>query len=173
MANVVIEEYNPQWIIQFEEEKGRLESILNDKAICIEHIGSTSVTGLGAKPILDIAVAVHAFSVVHEFFEPLRRIGYEFVDHAAFPERRFFRKGPWGAGTHHLHIYLFDEEPWKNQLIFRNFLRKHPEVLKEYYQLKLRLSQDFQFDRASYTEGKTEFIQEMLRQAKIECGKFN
>ena len=165
---VIIEDYNPNWFKDFEQEKRKLLNILNGKMITIEHIGSTSVYGLDAKPILDIAVAVPNLDDVNGFIEPLKQIGYEFVNHIEFPERCFFRKGQWRAGTHHLHLYGIESESWKNQLLFRNYLRKHPDVLKKYYQLKEELAGRFRFDRVSYTEAKGPFIQDVLKKAKEE-----
>lgn len=163
---ITIEEYNPIWSKEFEAEKVKLKDILADKVLAIEHIGSTSVEGLGAKPILDISIGVNEIGVVSEFIEPLKQIGYEFVYHKSFPERRFFRKGRWGAGTHHLHFYQFNGEHWNNQILFRNYLRTHPDVLKEYHQLKVDLAEKFRFDRASYTESKAAFIQRVLQLAE-------
>lgn len=159
---ITIEDYNSNWPKQFEKEKVKLKEILADKVISIEHIGSTSVEGLGAKSILDIAIGVNNLEVVSEFIEPLKQIGYEFVYHKEFPERRFFRKGQWRAGTHHLHFYQFEGEHWNNQILFRNYLRNNPDFLKEYHQLKVDLAEKFRFDRVSYTENKTPFIQNVL-----------
>jgi len=165
---ITIEIYNSNWSKQFEEEKVKLKEILADKVISIEHIGSTSIEGLGAKPILDIAIGVNDLEVVSEFIDPLKQIGYEFVYHKEFPERRFFRKGQWRAGTHHLHFYQFEGEHWNNQILFRNYLRNNPDVLKEYHQLKVDLAEKFRFDRVSYTENKSPFIQNVLQKAKKE-----
>ena len=165
---VIIEDYNPDWYKNFEQEKRKLMKILNGRIIYIEHIGSTSVNGLGAKPILDIAVAVHNLKDVDEFIKPLKQLGYEFVHHKEFPERRFFRKGHRRAGTHHLHFYQVKSESWKNQLHFRDYLRKHPDVLIKYYQLKEELAQKYRFDRVSYTEAKGPFIKDILKKAKEE-----
>lgn len=90
---VVIEEYTPNWALQFKEEQRLIKGTMGDKAITIEHIGSTSVEGLGAKPILDIMIGVHNLKEVDEFIEPLKKIAYEYVFHKEFPNRRFFRKG--------------------------------------------------------------------------------
>ncbi|MDK7669167.1 GrpB family protein [Cytobacillus oceanisediminis] len=165
---VFIEEYTSDWVKQFQEEREILKEIIGEKVIAIEHIGSTSVEGLGAKPILDIAIGVNDLEVVSEFIEPLKQIGYEFVYHKEFPERRFFRKGQWRAGTQHLHFYKFQGEHWNNQILFRNYLRNNPGVSKEYHQLKVDLAEKFQFDRVSYTENKAPFIQNVLQKAKKE-----
>lgn len=165
---ITIEDYNPNWSKQFDEEKEKLKEILTDKYISIEHIGSTSVEGLCAKPILDIAIGVNDLEIVSEFIEPLKQIGYEFVYHKEFPQRRFFRKGQWGSGTHHIHFYQYHGEHWNNQILFRNYLRVNPDVLKEYQKLKINLAEKFRFDRASYTTNKASFIQNVLQKAKEE-----
>lgn len=165
---VYIEAYTSSWEQQFHEERELLQKIVGDKAIAIEHIGSTSIEGLGAKPIIDIAMGVNALEDVIEFIEPLQQIGYEFVSHKDFSERRFFRKGMWRAGTHHLHVNKFGEEHWNHQLLFRDYLRNHPDALMEYYQLKQDLAQKFCFDRASYTANKGPFIQRIIQKAKEE-----
>ena len=165
---VFIEEYTSDWVKQFQEEREILKGIIGEKVIAIEHIGSTSVEGLGAKPILDIAIGVNDLEVVSEFIEPLKQIGYEFVYHKEFPERRFFRKGQWRAGTHHVHIYKFQGEHWNNQILFRNYLRNNPDVSKEYHQLKVDLAEKFHLDKVSYTENKAPFIRYVLQKAKKE-----
>ncbi|TXC92764.1 GrpB family protein [Metabacillus litoralis] len=165
---ITIEEYNSNWSKQFVEEKVKLEEILADNVISIEHIGSTSIVGLAAKPIIDIAIGVNDLDVVDKFIDPLKQIEYEFVYHREFPERRFFRKGQWRAGTHHLHIYQFGGEEWNNQILFREYLINNPVVLMEYHQLKLDLARNYRFDRVAYTENKAPFIQKVLLEAKEE-----
>ncbi|MBX9975113.1 GrpB family protein [Cytobacillus firmus] len=165
---ILIEDYNSNWAKEFEEEKDKLKEILNDNVISIEHIGSTSIMGLGAKPIIDIAIGVMDLETVMDFIEPLQNLGYEFVYHKEFPERRFFRKGEWRAGTHHLHFYEFESEHWNNQILFRDYLRTDSNALKEYQQLKVNLAAKYRFDRVSYTEAKAPFIQQILFKAKEE-----
>lgn len=107
---VIIQEYTPEWIEEFEKEKLQIHHALNDKAISIEHIGSTSIVGLPAKPIVDIAVGVNLLNDADLFIEPLKELGYEYVPKMEFPNRRFFRKGLWRKGTHHLHVYEITSE---------------------------------------------------------------
>ncbi|CAH0231999.1 Dephospho-CoA kinase [Peribacillus sp. Bi96] len=131
---IKIEDYKPEWVSEFEQEKARIMEALKNYPLFVEHIGSTSVEGLGAKPILDIMAGVHHLDEVDMFIEPLQSIGYVFVAHKEFPERRFFRKGQWRAGTHHLHFYKYGSEQWKNQLSFRDYLRTHPNVRNQHQQ---------------------------------------
>jgi GrpB-like predicted nucleotidyltransferase (UPF0157 family) len=164
---IIIEDYNPNWIVKFEEEKRHLKAIMKDKAIAIEHVGSTSVKGLGAKEIIDIMVGVQHLKDVEEFIEPLKDVGYEhIISHAQFPNRRFFRKGLWRAGTHHLHAYKYGSKEWTSNLLFRDYLRTHPLVLQEYQQLKRDLAEKHHFDRVAYTEAKAPFITDIIRKAK-------
>ncbi|TKH07411.1 GrpB family protein [Peribacillus simplex] len=163
---VKIEDYNPDWVHEFQQERSRIMKVLKNYSLCIEHIGSTSVIGLGAKSILDIMAGVQHLDEVDTFIEPLNSIGYEFVPHKEFPERRFFRKGQWRAGTHHLHIYKFGSEQWVNQLSFRDYLRSHPDVRKQYQELKLSLAQKHPGDIVGYTKAKAPFIQNVIESAR-------
>ncbi|PEZ50887.1 hypothetical protein CN367_01705 [Priestia megaterium] len=165
---VVIEKYTSNWALSFKEEQKFLRGIMSNKAISIEHIGSTSVKGLGAKPILDIMVGVRNLEEVDDFIEPLGNIGYEHVFHREFPNRRFFRKGLWRAGTHHLHIYKYESEEWNNNILFRDYLRKYTDIRDQYNQLKLKLAQKYTFDRGAYTEAKAPFITDVIQKAKYE-----
>ncbi|MGE7766046.1 GrpB family protein [Peribacillus sp. NPDC096540] len=165
---VTIENYNPNWVTEFEQEKVKIKEILKNYPICVEHIGSTSVKDLGAKPILDIMAGVQHLVEVEKFIEPLKTIGYEFVPHKEFPERRFFRKGQWRAGTHHLHIYKFESEEWANHILFRDYLSAHPDVCKQYQQLKQNLAQEYHVDRVGYTKAKAPFIRYVIEEAKKE-----
>jgi GrpB-like predicted nucleotidyltransferase (UPF0157 family) len=165
---VVIEKYTSSWALSFKEEQKFLRGIMSNKATSIEHIGSTSVEGLGAKPILDIMVGVRNLEEVDDFIEPLSNIGYEHVFHREFPNRRFFRKGLWRAGTHHLHIYKYESEEWNNNILFRDYLRKYTDIRDQYNQLKLKLAQKYTFDRVAYTEAKAPFITDVIQKAKYE-----
>ncbi|GGA14530.1 hypothetical protein GCM10008018_69270 [Paenibacillus marchantiophytorum] len=100
------------------------------------------------------------------FIEPLRKLGYEYVPKVDFPNRRFFRKGEWRKGTHHLHVYELSSDEWNNNLLFRNYLRSHPEKLVEYAQLKKHLASLYLEDRTTYTQQKAPFIQSVIELAK-------
>ncbi|MZQ81234.1 GrpB family protein [Paenibacillus sp. 5J-6] len=163
---VVIEHYNENWPFEYIQEERKIKEIFHQKAIAIEHIGSTSVQGLGAKPVIDFMVGVNELTEVEEFIEPLAQIGFEHVYHKEFPNRRFFRKGPRKAGTHHLHVYNYGSEEWKNQLLFRDYLRTHPDVLKQYNDLKQILAEQYRNDRTAYTNAKNPFITDVIQIAK-------
>ena len=102
---ITIAHYDPQWPILYEEEKARILGVIGDKVVAIEHIGSTAVPGLGAKPIIDITVAVRHLADAEKCIEPLQSVGYEYVPEyeVSIPERRYFRK----ALRKHIGIYTW------------------------------------------------------------------
>lgn len=163
---VTVVNYNPQWIDQFEQEKERIQLALGDYDITVEHIGSTSIIKLPAKPIIDIAVGVNELSQAEMFIEPLLAIGYEYVPKEDFPARRFFRKGEWRKGTHHLHVYEIGSDEWLNNLLFRDYLTEHPETRRQYAQLKEKLAKQYPEDRITYTSLKGPFIQAVIETAR-------
>jgi len=157
---VVIVEYDPQWPVQFEEEKERILRVTGHIIVTVEHVGSTAVLGLGAKPIIDIMVGVHRLADARECIEPLKTIGYEYMPEyeAEMPERRYFHRGPPGGRTCHMHMVELDGDFWERHLLFRDYLRTHPEVSQQYHLLKKELAAKHGSDRAAYTEAKTSFI---------------
>jgi GrpB-like predicted nucleotidyltransferase (UPF0157 family) len=166
---VQVVEYNPDWLVEYEQEKMKISAALKDVNKGIEHIGSTSIVGLAAKPVIDIMVGVLDLAELKQIHvEELGRLGYEYVEHSHFPERRFFRRGVRRAGTHHLHVYTHNGEHWKANLLFRNYIMSHPEAHKAYSELKKSLELQYQYDRAAYTKAKQPFIQELLRQAVMD-----
>lgn len=167
---VVIADYDPQWPILFEEEKGRIQGVIGERVLAIEHIGSTAVPGLGAKPVIDIMVGIRRLADAKECVEPLKSIGYEYRPEveAEIPERRYFDKGLPGARTHHLHMVELSGDFWERHLLFRDYLRKHPGVAGQYYRLKKGLAARYKTDRAGYTEAKTAFIRSVEDKAGIE-----
>jgi GrpB-like predicted nucleotidyltransferase (UPF0157 family) len=165
---VVIVEYNPLWPLLFAEEKARILALLSPWVEGVEHIGSTSVTGLGAKPIIDIMVGITHLAAAPECIRRLEAIGYEYVPkhEAVMPERRYFHKGPRQfARTHHLHMVETTSAFWDEHLLFRDYLRAHPATAREYYDLKQQLAARFRSDRGAYTDAKTSFIERVIRQA--------
>ena len=167
-AQVVLVEYNPLWPMLFEEERAQILSLTGPWVESVEHIGSTSVPGLGAKPILDIMVGLRSLSDAPQCISRLETIGYEYVPRheAVLPERRYFHKGPsYSSRTHHLHMVETTSEFWKRHLLFRDYLRAHPETARQYYELKKALAERFPTDRAAYTDAKTSFIESTVARA--------
>ena len=165
---VNLSDYNPKWENVFEYEKKRIVNVIGDKIFGIEHIGSTSIKGLKAKPIIDIIVGVQDLEETSNFIVPLSDIEYEYVYKPEFKDRRFFRKGLWGQGTCHLHICEINSNEWIEKLLFRDYLRLNPDVAKEYTALKKELASNYKFDRPTYTKKKEPFIRTIIEIAKKE-----
>ena len=158
-------------IRKYEAEKARILAAIGRWLVAIEHVGSTAVPGLGAKPIIDITAAIRSLSDTPQCVEPLRAIGYEYVPEfeADLPERRYFRKGP-PEDHYHLHMVEQTSEFWARHLLFRDTLRAHPEVAREYERLKRELAARFGSDREGYTDAKTEFIESTIAKARGDKG---
>ncbi len=167
---VVIESYNSDWPRFFEEEKKRLEAVFSGCLVSIEHIGSTAVAGLDAKPIIDIMLGVESFSVIEERLSALGDLAYVYMPQYEdeMPERRFFYKEIEGKRSHHLHAVEIDSDFWKRHLLFRDYLRTHPEALLEYANLKHKLAREFREDREAYTDAKSDFIERIQKLAGFE-----
>ncbi|MFC7686976.1 GrpB family protein [Ureibacillus sp. GCM10028918] len=163
---VKLSDYNPEWKIQFEDEKRKILEALGAKVVEIEHIGSTSIKGLKAKPIIDIMCGVQDLGEVSYLVNPLRNIEYEYVPKPEFKDRRFFRKGACGQGTSHLHICEWNSSEWIEKILFRDYLRLYPQAAEKYASLKEALASKFQFDRPNYTKNKEPFIRTIIEQAK-------
>ncbi|CAM3740741.1 GrpB family protein [Mesobacillus zeae] len=162
---VILIDYNPDWPRKYEEEKNRILEVTGKEIMAIAHIGSTSIKGLAAKPIIDIMAGIKKLKDFEALIQPLDKIGYQYIPKAEFKERKFFRKGLWGRGTCHLHICEIDSNEWKEKLFFRDFLRLHPESVEEYSTFKKELAAKFQFDRARYTEEKGPFVRAIIDKA--------
>ncbi|MDM5155115.1 GrpB family protein [Bacillus sp. DX1.1] len=163
---IIIEPYNPNWHTEFIKEKEKFIALFNNDIVAIEHIGSTSVEGLGAKPLIDMMIGVNDLKQVEQWIELLQTIGYEHVFHKNIPNRRFFRKGKWRAGTHHLHVYIYNSEEWNNNLLFRDYMKTNEWARMKYRQLKQVLAAKYPFDRVAYTNEKAPFIQQIIAIAK-------
>jgi GrpB-like predicted nucleotidyltransferase (UPF0157 family) len=166
---IKIVDYDPKWPAIFTEEKNQILSVLKEKIDAIEHVGSTAVQGLGAKPIIDIMVAVRRLSVAEECIKPLRSIGYEYIPEyeEELPERRYFRKGSEEIPNKHFHLHMVerDSDFWKKHLLFRDYLRHHLDTAEQYFKLKKELAQKYSSDHAAYTEAKTPFIESVITEA--------
>jgi GrpB-like predicted nucleotidyltransferase (UPF0157 family) len=156
--------YNPEWKILFEEEKQQLQSTIGNDIVDIQHIGSTSIPGIIAKPILDIGIAVNNFEEAAICIKPLEKMGYTYKGESGIPRRHWFAKGE--PTTHHVHILEIHSQNWKNNLIFRDYLKRNLEIAKQYAELKMQLLKQFNADRDAYQEAKKPFIEQVLKQAQ-------
>jgi GrpB-like predicted nucleotidyltransferase (UPF0157 family) len=156
--------YDPAWLEQFAGLGRELRGGLGDIALRIDHIGSTSIPGLAAKPIIDIQVSVAAFEPLAAFKQPLERLGY--VYRADNPERtkRYFREAP-SRRRIHLHVRRAGSFSEQWALLFRDYLRAHRDVAADYEAVKRRLAIRFRDDRHAYTNAKVPFMWKIIRQA--------
>ena len=160
--------YSAGWGRLFEEEKTRLQAALGHQVLDIQHVGSTSIPGLVAKPIIDIVAAVESFEAAFVCVGPMEKLGYEYAGENGIPRRHLFvKRDP--RTTHHVHMLELDGLDWENHILFRDYLLAHPKAVEEYAALKLSLAQHFPCDRAAYTDGKEPFIRAILRLASSWC----
>jgi GrpB-like predicted nucleotidyltransferase (UPF0157 family) len=162
-GTVQIAPYNPAWSALFEAERKRLQAALGDRIGAIEHIGSTSVPGLAAKPLIDMIVEVDDLGMYKELIAPLQELGYEFMPERVFTDRVFFPKGPRSNRTYHLSLVVKGSDSWTRPLHVRDYLRKNAEAREAYQKLKEGLALKYPNDRASYTKAKQDFIESRLQ----------
>ncbi|WP_262174692.1 GrpB family protein [Saccharococcus sp. Marseille-Q5394] len=153
MRKVEVMPFSERWSLEFEKEAAVLQEILGTEIIEIHHIGSTSVRGLSAKPIIDIMPVVKDISRIDQYNGMMAGIGYEAKGENGIAGRRYFQKGG-DERTHHIHIYEDGSQEIFRHLAFRDFLRAHPEKAKAYGNLKEKLAQQFLYDIESYINGK-------------------
>lgn len=163
--------YDKQWPFMAKLEIKILYDVLPKNHILdIQHVGSTAIPGLSAKPIIDIQIAVDSLDAIkQQAIKLLKTIDYEFWYDNPDKERLFFVKGmpPFGEKrTHHVHIVELSSKHWQGKNFFRDYLIAHPETAQEYEKLKRQLAQQYKYDREMYTEAKTDFINAVLEKAK-------
>jgi len=160
---IQIVDYDPAWPEEFEEFRAPVAEALADVALSIEHIGSTAVPGLAAKPVIDIDVVV-AESDVAQSIERLGELGYEHRGDLGIPSREAFRSPP-GIRKHHLYLCPSGSPALANHLAFRDCLRADDKLAREYGELKRQLAADFSDDKDGYAKAKTAFIVGVLARA--------
>jgi GrpB-like predicted nucleotidyltransferase (UPF0157 family) len=160
--------YSPMWPAVFGIERERLAGIFGADAAMIEHIGSTAVPGLGAKPVIDVMLGVPALAIVERRIPALVESGYRYVPEfeRAMPQRRYFVKLHGQPGTFHLHAVVLDSPFWNDHLAFRDALRADAALAERYWHLKRRLAARFPNDRAAYTDAKGDFIREVIGRSR-------
>jgi GrpB-like predicted nucleotidyltransferase (UPF0157 family) len=159
-------EYSPQWPRQFEEEAARLRALLGDEIVTIHHIGSTSIPGLAAKPIIDMLPLVRAITRIDELTAHLQAAGYKAWGEYGLPGRRYFTKDREdGYRTHNIHIYQVDEPDATRHLALPAYLRSHAEARQEYEALKREVYALHPADITAYNNGKDAWIKAMEKVA--------
>jgi GrpB-like predicted nucleotidyltransferase (UPF0157 family) len=168
--------YDPAWPALFEEIRAQLWDVLHDVALTVEHVGSTAVPGLAAKPIIDISVVVPSADEVPLAIQRLAALGYTHLGNLGIEGREAFRRPP-DSPRHNLYVCPQGSLGLRNHLAVRDYLRSHPEKIRAYGELKQELARRFPDDIESYVDGKTGLILEILQseltddeRARIEQG---
>lgn len=160
---VRLSNFDENWAKMFRMEEQFLNTIFGDEIIKCEHFGSTSVKGLKAKPVIDMMCIVKEIERVDSFNQKMNSLGYDVAGEWGIPGRRLFRKGGENR-THHIHFYQYDNPQINRHLIFRDYLRAHPEKVSKYSRFKDELARQFEYTK-EYSQAKKSFVQEMEKKA--------
>jgi putative glutamine amidotransferase len=161
----VIEDYDPDWPAAFDAESARIGEALGDLAVRIEHVGSTSVPGLPAKPIIDVGVSVASLVPRAPIVERLEGIGFTFQVDPGTPDHLYFKRNEGGVRKTQVHVSEAGGDWERRHLAFRDWLRSHPEDAAAYAELKRRLASEHPNDILTYTESKGPFVDAILDRA--------
>lgn len=161
---ILILPYTDEWAKEFHSIGCQLREALGDIALRIDHIGSTAVTGLAAKPVIDIQISVASFTPLTAFKVPLESLGFIYRAENPDKSKRYFREAP---RQRRVHIHVRQAGSWTEQLalLFRDFLRSDPEHCQRYEQVKYELAKKYTHNRQLYTDSKEAIIWEILKQA--------
>jgi len=168
-APIVIIDYDPYWPKLFEELRTPVANVLGDLALAIEHVGSTSVPGLPAKPIIDIDVVVASTTLLPAVITRLDTLGYMHEGDKGISGREAFIWPP-STPCHHLYVCSKDSAALRRHLAFRDYLLKHPDEVQRYGRLKQELAEKFRNDRSAYTNAKDEYIQIITNRGMYDLG---
>jgi GrpB-like predicted nucleotidyltransferase (UPF0157 family) len=154
----------------YEEERARISNAIGEYLIDIQHIGSTSIPDLGAKPILDIMPVIRDTSLVAQCVEPLAALDYAYFGENGIPGRHYFRKPADITSPHKVHLHILEKghDQWAMMLLFRDYLRMHPESAQQYDTLKRELAARYGSDRVGYTDAKESFVKSIIHAAVEE-----
>lgn len=162
---IILVKYNLQWPDLYQYERKRILKTLGQKALAVEHIGSTSIPSLASKNIVDIMLGVQDSDDAEECLPKLKNIGYDDVTPEPGNPEWYYCLGTDLATSYcHLHIVKFQSSRWTNHLLFRDYLRTHPDLATQYDDLKNEFAQTFRNDRQAYTQAKASFITSVLEE---------
>jgi GrpB-like predicted nucleotidyltransferase (UPF0157 family) len=172
---VEVVEYDPNWPLIFKDLYAVLNQNVGELVLAIEHVGSTSVPGLAAKPIIDLDIIVADRAALQLVIEKLAALGYTHQGDLGIKDREAFRRADTHTPddksgrvwpVHHLYVCVAGSESLRNHLAFRDFLRAHPEKMQQYAVLKKQLAVDYEYDMDSYIAGKTAFVMAIVGEAQ-------
>lgn len=162
--HVVVEPYNEAWKTDFIAIKDELEPVLEDLALQIEHVGSTSVEGLSAKPVIDIDIVIRDMEELPPVISALQTIGYTHEGDQGIPGREAFKyEGKEHLRKHHLYVCAQDAAELKRHIAFRDYLRSHPDAVVEYSRIKEEGAKLYPWDIDKYIEHKSPFIESIYK----------
>jgi len=164
MNSITIEDYNPEWPRHFAEITAPIRSALDGMVVAIEHVGSTAVPGLAAKPVIDIDVVLKNAGDLPDVVNRLHPLGYRYRGDLGIAGREAF-SGPEDLFPHHLYVCLTDGGEYRRHIAFRDYLRAHPDAMSEYAALKRELAVSCGDDRAEYSRAKSHFVMDILAKA--------
>jgi GrpB-like predicted nucleotidyltransferase (UPF0157 family) len=167
-GTVRLVEHDPGWAKAFLAERSVLAEALDGVSCGIEHIGSTAVPGVPAKPIIDIAVGIPASIDLRECIARLQQVGYEYRGDAGDGGGHVFVRANGDVRTHHVHMVALGGDQWRQYLVLRDLLRTERAARERYAAAKRELAHRFPDDRKSYTDGKDEVVDCLLREATSE-----
>ncbi len=156
--------HDPEWDGLFRAEKAKLRDALGDLAVDTQHVGSTAIPTISAKPIIDVAVLVKSIEEVARHVGQIKELGYQKKQENR-PERLFFTKGPEEKRNVYLHIGDAGSNYIQDMIAFRDYLIQNPEEARKYMELKSKLAEKFADDREPYTAAKEEFVRDVLKKA--------
>lgn len=166
LRKVEVVPHNPLWRNAFETEAKQVAAALGENVVAIHHIGSTSIPGIYAKPIIDLLAEVRDISEVDDQSAAMKSLGYEVMGEFGIWGRRYFRKDDQkGIRTHHLHAFAAGSAEVVRHMAFRDYLAAHPEEAQKYSELKRKLAEEHALNSDKYVDGKDGFIKEMDRRA--------
>jgi GrpB-like predicted nucleotidyltransferase (UPF0157 family) len=156
---LTLEPYHEQWVYDFTTEASAIESAIGVAIIAIHHIGSTSIPGIYAKPIIDILIDAVSVRALDECIPSFQSLGYECLGEFGIPERRYFRKdNSEGIRIYQIHAFSHGSTHLIRHLAFRDYLRSHPNIAQAYSDLKRDLAHRFSDNIDAYIDGKDPFI---------------
>jgi GrpB-like predicted nucleotidyltransferase (UPF0157 family) len=161
MRKVEIEPYDNNWPLLYASEAEFLARVLGVEMVRIHHIGSTSVPGLQAKPIIDMLAEVHSIEKIDSLNTQMMASGYTPMGEYGIAGRRYYYKGSEEKHSHHLHAFQSGNMEVVRHLLFRDYLRSHTQEARKYANLKESLSAKFPHDIEAYMDGKDAFIKDL------------
>lgn len=165
---VIVEKYNNRWVNEFQKLKIYFQQILGDSIISIEHVGSTAVCGLAAKPIIDIDVIIKNYSNFTEVKSKLKKYGYYYEGDLGIKDRHAFRYNKSIFMAHHLYVCPKYSKELKRHILFRNYLRSHEEDMKKYAETKLKGASIYPENIEKYMKYKENIINEIYRKLNLK-----